>query len=245
MMMTANDKLQEARNRLERSLNYNGEGDIIRTESDLDDDDGDLDGEHDESPDQVEHALMSRIDRTTGFLKRPGVYVAYEDLMRYPAEIRAMHITERLYRRVARAFTLPKSSANADETNQIHIPPRRQSHGSLVQGVKLSSNNFIDACSSWLHRASFINMTLMLILIYLVFIVFFNLVLYGLIVASYNFLDFECCNGFDYNDPSLRRNFEVAFELSWTTFSTVVSFSVVSSSKGLLPNVMHSQQHYV
>jgi hypothetical protein len=44
-----------------------------------------------------------------------------------------------------------------------------------------------------------------------------------LIVLNYNAFDFECCDGFDYDTPRQPRNFEVVFELSWTTFSTVVS----------------------
>lgn len=107
------------------------------------------------------------------------------------------------------------SSSSSIGAEQYYIPPPEQSHYSVLDACfQLYSLAFGDV-AMWVYGAPFGKVLLFFLMLYMMFVYCFVVLLY--LVDKYS-TDSACIND---GDLSMRSHFEFAFELSWTTFTTV------------------------
>jgi len=111
---------------------------------------------------------------------------------------------------------------------QYTIPPPEDEGIRLFYGVRsFFAMRFIDLVF-WKFKTSFLNVILVFLLIYLIFVNIFTLIIYGVVKQSER-NGVECIGGWDYvgTEGGRSLNWELSFSLSWTSFSTV-GFGTVS-----------------
>lgn len=194
------------------------DGDVVHTRSD----EGSIDEADDEPADDDEPG--DAFDRT-GFTKN-GFLVTYDQLSRRPGEVRAMNYRHRFWKRMIRVFScqqcITRSKQEAMSSTQIRIPPRGE-RGSVFRWASMCTEGFVATLQFWFNKTTFFNVIIFYLAIYLCFITIFGLILYWIIKIYNQNAGLECCTGFNFEKPTISENFDIVFELSWTTFSTVVS----------------------
>lgn len=110
-------------------------------------------------------------------------------------------------------------------SEQYFIPPPNEDI-SLSTGLANIFRMKIVDYTVWKLQTSYFNYLFVIAIMYFAVINIFAVIMLG-IVMNYNDAKYEqCLNKWDYklNNPrKFLTAFEIAFELSWTTFSTVVS----------------------
>mmetsp|Transcript_26529 Transcript_26529/g.56066 ORF Transcript_26529/g.56066 Transcript_26529/m.56066 type:complete len:630 (+) Transcript_26529:146-2035(+) len=126
-----------------------------------------------------------------------------------------------------RYLSRARTDRGSDETNlNSHLEPREQYRISPPEESRFSvldvffqlySMAFGDV-AMWVYGANFGRVLLFFLMLYMMFVYCFVVLLY--LVDRY-YTDSSCINAPEEGELSTRAHFEYAFELSWTTFTTV------------------------
>uniref|UniRef100_A0A7S4JJR4 Potassium channel domain-containing protein n=1 Tax=Odontella aurita TaxID=265563 RepID=A0A7S4JJR4_9STRA len=165
----------------------------------------------------------------------------FNELRRSKVEREAMGPLERAKLRIKRASTAAPTESETERSinnRQYSIPPLEDEGKSLLFGFRVFfSMRFVDLMF-WMFKTSFLNVIIVFLINYLVFINVFTAIIYG-VVSQSNRAGVVCIDGWDYDGSGGGRglNWEISFSLSWTSFSTVgfgtVSPDIVAHCYGL------------
>jgi hypothetical protein len=188
------------------------------------------------------YELAERFEPTNLYRTRFGGRFSYENYVRHPAATKPMNSTMRFWVTLKRLFLCLPSKKGTSESSQVRIPRRRENNVPFFRKGTRSDETII-AVGAWFQQTSFINVLLVFLLVYTILIVLFQFILFAFIKLEYNRWGYECCIGYDFESPRASDNFEVVFELSWTTFATVVStlclFNTVYIHKGIISSTFN------
>ncbi|KAL7549706.1 hypothetical protein ACHAWF_012967 [Thalassiosira exigua] len=122
-------------------------------------------------------------------------------------------------------------SPATEENQQYYIPPPEESNFSVIEVFfNLYSMAFGDL-AMWVYGASFGKVLLFFFTLYFMMVYFFVVILYLLD----KYLGGSSCINASEGGLSTKEHFELAFELSWTTLTTVGYGNLIASESGCFP----------
>lgn len=141
-----------------------------------------------------------------------------KSFIRPDSQTEAMATTTRLRRRIKNAVCcFNGKSGRQRPSEQYRIPPREEKHR------RCARDSMFVSLTKFFNRASFLTLIFTFVCTYFLFIVVFAFVIHG-IALLYDRNGELCVTSFDYLPSDFKDNFLISFDLSWTTFSTVVSY---------------------
>ena len=150
-------------------------------------------------------------------------------LRRLQAEVKAMSPFRRSWMNIRRLF-LGICPCSVKTTNNIldhraseqyRIAPRDEVGNCLVAEFSFLTEGRLVSWTLWHYRTTFARSIISFWFLYLVFIWFYAFIIRATVINTYEDIGSVCITYWDFNSTDFMPNFSKAFELSWTTMSTV------------------------
>lgn len=112
--------------------------------------------------------------------------------------------------------------------DQYRIPPRTEITFAAWRYIHSVTEGAVIGWTLLHYRTTYVRSFFLFVAVYFIFIYIYAFCLRSSTASLFHATGEECLPGFDYENPDkLTHNFNVAFELSWNTFSTV-GYGVIS-----------------
>lgn len=142
-------------------------------------------------------------------------------LLRPVSETKAMASSARWWKKMLAFLHCKRREKNETPSFQYRIPPPEEKQ-SMILSWRMAQEEMFVSITRFFSRANISVLLLSFIGIYFAFIFAFSFFIH-LVVILYDNAGVICVSAYDYERSNFSADFLRSFDLSWTTFSTVVS----------------------
>jgi hypothetical protein len=132
-----------------------------------------------------------------------------------------MASSARWWKKTLALFYCKRREKNETPSYQYRIPPPEEKQ-SMISSWRMAQEDMFVSITRFFSRANISVLLLSFIGIYFAFIFAFSFFIH-LVVILYDKGGVICVSAYDYGRSNFSADFLRSFDLSWTTFSTVVS----------------------